>query len=63
MATTLSEPKERPCYYCGAPGAARVAAYEKKPKPEVCGQPGKQRQTGGGVRAVCDRHAHSPEEN
>jgi len=29
---------------------------------EVCGQPGKQRKTGGGVRAVCDTHAHSPEE-
>ena len=29
---------------------------------EVCGQPGKQRETGGGVRAVCDTHAHSPEE-
>jgi len=29
---------------------------------EVCGQPGKQPETGGGVRAVCDEHAHSPEE-
>jgi len=29
---------------------------------EVCGQPGKQRQTDGEVRAVCDKHAHGPEE-
>jgi len=28
---------------------------------EVCGQPGRQRETGGGVRARCDEHAHSPE--
>ena len=28
---------------------------------EACGQPGKQRETGGGVRARCDEHAHSPE--
>jgi hypothetical protein len=29
---------------------------------EVCGQQGKQRETGGGVRAACDTHAHSSEE-
>jgi hypothetical protein len=29
---------------------------------EVCGQPGTQRETGDWVRAVCDEHAHSPEE-
>jgi hypothetical protein len=29
---------------------------------ELCGQPWKQRQTGGGVRSVCDKHGHSPEE-
>jgi hypothetical protein len=29
---------------------------------EVCGQPGIQRETGGWVRAVCETHAHSPEE-
>ena len=28
---------------------------------EVCGQPGRQRKTGGGVRARCDERAHSPE--
>jgi hypothetical protein len=29
---------------------------------EVCGQPGRQREIGGGVRTVCDEHAHSTEE-
>jgi hypothetical protein len=29
---------------------------------EICGQPGKQRHTDGEVRALCDKHAHSPEE-
>ena len=29
---------------------------------EVCGQPGKERETGGGVRAVCDVRAQRPEE-
>ena len=29
---------------------------------EVCGQPGIQRETGGWVRALCETHAHSPEE-
>ena len=29
---------------------------------EVCGQAGKQRKTGGGLRAVCEEHAHSTEE-
>jgi hypothetical protein len=29
---------------------------------EFCGQPGKQCETGGQVRAVCDTHVHSPEE-
>jgi hypothetical protein len=29
---------------------------------EACDQPGKQRQTGGWVQAVCDTHAHGPEE-
>lgn len=28
---------------------------------EVCGRPGKQRETGGCARAVCDEHAHGPE--
>jgi len=28
---------------------------------EVCGQPGKQRKTDGGVRAACDDHAQRPE--
>ena len=27
---------------------------------EICGQPGKQRETGGWVRARCDKHAQSP---
>ena len=27
---------------------------------EVCGKPGKQRKTGGGVRAVCDEHYDQP---
>jgi hypothetical protein len=27
---------------------------------EVCGQPGKQRKTGGGLRAVCDEHYDQP---
>ena len=28
---------------------------------EVCGQPGKQRKIGGGVRAACEEHAQRPE--
>jgi len=42
----------------------RVAEAQKESSRtcEVCGQPGKQRETGGGVRAVCEEHAHGPEE-
>ena len=29
---------------------------------EVCGQPGRQREIRGWIRAACDEHAHSPEE-
>lgn len=29
---------------------------------DVCGQQGKQRKTGGGVRALCEMHAHGLEE-
>jgi hypothetical protein len=29
---------------------------------EICGQPGRRHETGGWVRTVCDKHAHSPEE-
>ena len=42
----------------------RIAEAQKESSRtcEVCDQPGIQRETGGGVQAVCDEHAHSPEE-
>ena len=36
------------------------ASKESSRTCEVCGQPGKQRKTGGGVRAVCDEHYDEP---
>jgi hypothetical protein len=42
----------------------RIAEAQKESSRtcEICGQPGKRRETGGGVRAVCDEHAQRPEE-
>jgi hypothetical protein len=36
------------------------ASKESSRTCEVCGQPGKQRKTGGGLRAVCDEHYDQP---
>lgn len=43
-------------------GRIAEAQEESSRTCEVCGQPGIQRETGGWVRAVCETHAHSPEE-